>query len=140
MFKFNRLVCVLLVGSVVAVAYGKALKVTELVPAGAENTTADGMAILNFNQGQSRTEVQVAITDFLADTEYMINVGTIYGTVSATVMTNASGNAHAHRIAASDITDGGSACADVTVFFDENGDNWYSEEIDELRATGTSCP
>ena len=140
MFRFNRLVCVLLVGSVAAVAYGKALKVTELVPVGAENATADGMAILNYNAGQSRTEVQVAITDFLPDREYMINVGTVYGHVSATVMTNASGNAHAHRIAATDITDGASVCAYVNVFFDADGDSWYSEGIDELRASGTSCP
>ncbi len=140
MFRFNRIVCVLFVCCIVGIAYGKAIKVTELVAVDNENPTADGMVILNYNQGQARTEIQIAITDFEPDTDYKILVSTIFGGVIASVTTNPSGNAQAHRIAITDITDNGNACADVKVFFDTSGNGDYDVGIDELRAEGTNCP
>lgn len=105
MFKFNRLVCVLLVCAVVAVAYGKAIKIKAISPVGLgviENPDADGMAVLNYHQGNNSTESTVAITDFLPDTEYGITVVALGGGAT-TVTTNAAGNANWHAVFDRDI-------------------------------------
>jgi hypothetical protein len=139
MFRFNRLVCALLVCSCVGFAYAKAIKVVALTPVGAgvtESPDADGMALLNYNPGQTRTEVQVSLTDFQANTEYTVDVLTVYGGPTLRMITNARGNAQGHAIAITDITDGGNATAEVTVYIDSNDDYFPTEE--EKRAVGSN--
>lgn len=133
MFKFNRLVCVLLVGSVVAIAYGKAVKVTELTPLAPESADADGMVILNYNVGQDRTEVQVAITGFEAYADYTVLVKAM-GEVTLPITTNGAGNGSGHKTGIGDMTSddsGNTACVSVEV---------RKVGADGLRASGTSCP
>lgn len=140
MIRFNRVVCALVVCSLVAIAYGKAIKVTSLTAVGestSECPNADGMAILNYNAGQARTEVQLAITDFLPNTEYTADVVTIHGGPSLRFTTNARGNGQGHAIASADITDDGTACAEVTVYIDANND--FFPQDGEKRAVGNSC-
>ena len=139
MFKFNRVVCGLLVCGCVGFAYAKAIKVVSLTPVGAgvtESPDADGMAILNYNVGQTRTEVQVTLTDFLPDTEYTVDVLTIFGGPTLRMTTNARGNAQGHGVALTDITDNGNETATVTVYIDANGD--FFPQDDEKRAVGSN--
>ena len=103
MFKFNRLVCVLLVGSCVAIAYGKAVKVTGLTPVSPESADADGMAILNYHPGHDRTEVQVALTGFEVYTDYEVLVSGA-GVVNLIITTNAAGNGSGHKTGIGDMT------------------------------------
>lgn len=70
MFKFNRLVCAVLVCTCVAIAYGAATKIRSFVPQGLENPEADGMAILNYASGQDETIVQIILSGFTHDTAY----------------------------------------------------------------------
>lgn len=140
MIRFNRMVCVLLVCGCVGLVYAKAIKVVSLDAVGAgiaESPNADGMAILNYNVGQTRTEVQVALTDFVPDTEYTVDVLTIFGGPTFRITTNARGNGQGHAVAIQDITDSGTACADVTVYIDANND--FFPQDDEKRATGSNC-
>ncbi len=134
---FKRSVSVLLVCLCVGVAYGKAIKVTDLIPQGVENADADGMAILNYNAGQDRTEVQVALTGFTPNTVYTVDVAAVGGK-QLSVETNTAGNGQSHGSAAADMTEGGTACVDVTVYLDANGNNFPDDG--EVRATGTNCP
>ncbi len=139
MFRFNRVVCALLVCGCVGFAYAKAIKVVSLTPVGAgvtESPDADGMAILNYNVGQTRTEVQLTITDFLPNTEYTADVLAIGGP-SLRFTTNARGDGQGHSVAATDITDNGNACAYVTIYIDTNN-NFFPEE-EEKRAVGSNC-
>lgn len=70
MFKFNRLVCAVLVCTCVAIAYGAATKIRSFVPQGFENPEADGMAILNYASGQDETIVQIILSDFTPEIAY----------------------------------------------------------------------
>ena len=77
MIKFRRLLCVVLVCALVGVAYGAARKIRSFTPMGAENATADGMAILNLADGGvdgARTIIQVVLSDFTPDTTYIVGI------------------------------------------------------------------
>ncbi len=138
MLKFNRVVCALVVLALVTVVYAKAVKVTALTPTATENATADGMVIVNYNAGLGVTEVQVALTDFNAGTTYAVLVEGSGAGAGLFITTNPSGNGSGHSRAATDITDGGAACIEVTVWIDD-GDNVLTS-ADDVRATGSSCP
>lgn len=141
MLRFNRMVCLLLVCSLVGVAFAKAIKVTALVPEGNENVDADGMVIINFQPGTPSNEVQVMLSDFTPDKEYLVLVGSLFGRTVLQVTTNGVGNGSGHKSSGGpDITDGGNACMDVIVFFDGDGDFFPDSDVDEIRATGSNCP
>ncbi len=101
MFRFNRVVTVLVVGVVVAAAFGKAIKMREITPLGGtleEGSDADGMAIFNYHDGannNSDTEATVAITDFIPGETYgaWVIPG---GDVTYPEVANPSGNANFH--------------------------------------------
>ena len=84
------------------VTYAAAVKIKVLMPEGGENATADGMVILNYNQGSNKTETQVAITDFTPGETYRVVVvrtnftGQKQGTVDGQITTNPSGNGQFH--------------------------------------------
>jgi len=139
MFRLNRLVWVVAVCMVVGAAYAAAVKVKGLTPVNDgvyESPDADGMAILNYHNGNNTTEITVAITDFVPDTDYHITVQP--GIVDAPVVTNASGNANVHLPVFFDV------CAifqDVCVFVWRDDDSSGIRSLDEHRAEGcTPCP
>ncbi len=77
MFKFNRIVCVLLLCSAVGVAFGAATKIRAFIAMpGVESGDADGMCIINYNSGQDATIVQIVITDFQPYTVYDLELST----------------------------------------------------------------
>jgi len=69
MFKFRRLLCVVLVCALVGVAYAGARKIKSFTTFN-EPPGADGMAILNIHDGTGQ-EVQLILTDFTPDNEYL---------------------------------------------------------------------
>ena len=104
MLRFNRLVLVLGICLCVGAALGAAIKIKGLTPVGLgvnENPEGDGMAILNYHQGNNQTEVTVAITDFIPETDYHITV--FPGTDDAPVTTNPAGNANTHQVVDYDV-------------------------------------
>ena len=104
MFKFNRIVWVLALGVVVSMAYGAALKIKDLVPVGLgaiESPDADGMAIMNYHPGHTDTEVQIAVTDLLPNTDYRVAV--VPGILGGYITTNVSGNGHYHGTISTDV-------------------------------------
>jgi len=75
MFRFNRVVCALAVCVAVGAALGAAVKIKVLdTSMGLEGPDADGMIILNYNQGQDETIVQLAITNFTPNTNYLFTL------------------------------------------------------------------
>jgi hypothetical protein len=139
MLRFNRVVCVLAVGALVGVAFGAVIKIKGLTPVGSgitESPDADGMAIVHYKEGKQLTEVNVAITDFMPETDYYIAVEP--GIAGAPVTTNPSGNAHYHGEIGWDI------CAwepqvCVYVWIDDDGSGLFTPG--EKRAEGcTPCP
>ena len=146
MFRFNRLALMLGVCAWVGIALGAAIKIKSLTPIGegvAESPDGDGMAIMNYHQGNNATEITVAITDFLPNTDYFVTVNP--GIIRASLPTNSSGNANTHESIDFDI------CKyepEVCVFIwrDDDGDlerdadPWW-EPGPEDRAYGcTPCP
>ena len=134
MFRFSRVVCAL-----VGASFGAAIKIKGLVLTDvglAESPEGDGMAIMNYNQGNEQTEVTVAITDFLPDASYLISVD--FGVYAAPMTTNASGNANFHGTVGFDV------CAFepqvcVYVWIDDNS-NAVRDDL-EIRASGCApCP
>ena len=73
MFRSRRLLSLLLVGALVGIAYGVTvkLKVFENV---AEPGEGDGMALMNYNQGQDETINQIILSGLLSDTAYVVVV------------------------------------------------------------------
>jgi hypothetical protein len=65
MLKFNRVVCVLAIGLIVTAALGAAVKIKWFYTY-EPNPDADGMAMLNYVQGQDETIVQIVVSDFEA--------------------------------------------------------------------------
>jgi len=138
MSRFHRIVWVLAVCACAGVAFGAAIKIKALTLTAvgeAESPEGDGMAIMNYNQGNEQTEVTVAITDFMPDTNYQISVD--YGIYAAPVTTNASGNANYHGTITFDV------CAyepEVCVYvWIDDGD--MTRQDGEVRAYGcTACP
>jgi len=70
MFKFRRLLCVVLVCALVGVAYGAARKIRSFSTFD-EPADADAMAIMNIADSQG-TVFQVIVTGFTPDTTYWI--------------------------------------------------------------------
>ncbi|UCC29161.1 MAG: hypothetical protein JSU86_13275 [Phycisphaerales bacterium] len=143
MFRFNRLVCVLLVGTCVGVAFAAAVKIKAFTPEGvnglAENPYCDGMAVLNHHPGNNATEVQVAVTDFLPDTVYgvMLEAGGFCGGFSnpEAFMTNANGNGHYHHSVPYDC----SQAPVITIYrWDGDVNSIWDVSEDEIRAVGSS--
>ena len=139
MFRFNRLVCVLAVCAVVGVAFGAAVKIKAITPVGegvTENPNGDGMVIMNYHPGHNRTEITAAITDFLPDTDYKVDV--IPG-VTFSVTTNPAGNANDHGALSFDICKYNEYGVTVVVWRDLDGNGFWEEG--ETRAEGfTTCP
>ena len=140
MFKFNRLVCVLLVGTCVGVAFAAAVKIKAFTPAGPgliDNPDCDGMAILNYHPGNNATELQVAVTDFLPDTLYglKLEAGGICGGFSnpEAFMTNVNGNGHYHHSAPYDCTE--APVITIYIWDGEIGSEW-DVTVGEIRAVG----
>ena len=135
MFKFNRLVCVLLVCSLVGVALAKAVKIKAFDWVHVENPDGDGMAIANYHPGNTNTEITAAITDFLPNTDYYLAVEP--GLSGAPVTTNVAGNATTHAFTGFDICITGGVT--FTVWRDLNNDGLRQPEED--RAQGfQACP
>jgi hypothetical protein len=77
MFKFRRLLCVVLVCALVGVAYGAARKIRSFTPMGYELATADGMAIVNVANGglnYPKTIFQVVLSGFTPNTLYDVGI------------------------------------------------------------------
>ena len=146
MLRFNRLVCVLLVGSLVGIVYAKAVKIKAFTPIGlgeVDNPDGDGMAILNANA--NGTQVQVALTDFVENEEYLVNLDSaaVGRTTIGVLSTNAVGNGtmHAH-VGGADVCSGGGPI-DLTVFVDVDTDGVLDDGPTDIeaRAVGSvNCP
>ena len=72
MFKYSRLMWVVLLCVMVGVAFGAARKISSFTPVdGFEGIEADGMAILNYSSGGGgKTIVQIIVSDFTPNTVY----------------------------------------------------------------------
>lgn len=119
MFKFNRLVVIVLLVGVAAVAWG-AVKIPSFVIAESHMTCqgvsrlieldadADGMAILNYVVGQNKTVVQVILNDFTGDTilngRYYVRMSSNNGLDIGTFLVDSQGNGHFHGEVSGDQT------------------------------------
>ncbi len=148
MFRFNKWVCALAVCLAVGAVYAKAVKVKDIVPVGSgliACPNGDGMAIANYNQGNGRTEIQIAITDFEPNTTY--HLAFVPGLLKAYVLTNPAGNASSHHFVNFDVCGVGLSEVCAYVFIDDDDDpnepGWDQRDPDgsEDRAVGcTPCP
>lgn len=153
MFKFNRVVCGLLVCGCVAVVLAKPIKIFSLDPTARESVDADGMGLLNVvkDPGNTHTLAHLTLTDFTPNACYAAlfftesdclpgrQLGPTIGPAQG-LITNAAGNAHGEGGSGfGDATCDGTACIDLEVWFDPNCDGLVDED-GELAATGTSCP
>ena len=73
MFKFRRLLCAVLVCALVGVAYGVTVKLKAFENV-AEPGEGDGMAIMNYNQGQDETINQIILSGLIPNTAYVVVV------------------------------------------------------------------
>lgn len=100
MFKFNRLVCVVLVCALAGLAYSKAVKSKDLTAAGLGvdvTPDADGMIIMaHHDSATPATEVQIKATGLAPHTTYGVQVHPGFTDVIA-FTTSASGNATYHN-------------------------------------------
>lgn len=72
MFRFSRLLCGITLFSAVGIAMGAAVKIKGFDTSyGMESSDADGMAILNYVQGQDETKVQIIMSGFTPNTNYL---------------------------------------------------------------------
>ncbi len=141
MLRFNRLVCVVAVCLVVGVAFGAAIKIKAITPyEGTEEAAmgGDGMAILNFNQGVNKTEVTVAITDFVPGAVYGAYLSN-GGGVALPEIANSSGNANWHGSYISDLCNWQES---ITVYIWRDADGDLVPDLpDEAVAEGFApCP
>lgn len=74
MLRFNRLVCLLVVCSLVGVVYGAARISSFSVFDGRESADADGMAILNYASGNNTTLIQVILSGLTAGRSYDVGL------------------------------------------------------------------
>ena len=78
MFKFNRLLCVVLVCALAGFAYSKAVKSKELIAAGLGgdlNPDVSGMIIMNFHDSATpATEVVISVKGLAANTTYGVQI------------------------------------------------------------------
>ena len=138
MFRFNRLLCGLVVCGTVAVAFGAAVKIKAFTPVGngaIESPDGDGMAILNYHPGNDTTEIQFAITDFRPNTVYGVKLESDFGGFSApeAIATNVVGNGTYHHTIPFDRTGNPS----VTIYvWDGDTNTIFDVSADEIRATG----
>lgn len=143
MLRFNRLAAVVLVGVLVTVAFGKAIKIKAISPyEGTQEALngADGMAIFNYHPGGNQTEATVAITDFVP--------GEIYGTwiipggmVNLAEIANPAGNATFHGFFDFDLCKWNENGITVYIFRDLDGDLMPNMDGSEFVAEGWSdCP
>ncbi len=120
MFKFNRLVCVLLACGLVGVVWGAVRKIPSFV---VEETladcdtgnpiyldmdpNADGMAILNYASGADKTIVQVIVSDFtgaLSIDRYIVRLSPDVGDLG-TFLVDSQGNGHFHGEISGNVSD-----------------------------------
>ena len=137
MLKFRRVVCTLLVCSLVAVAYSKAGRVKVLTAAGQGltlNPDVEGGVVMNFHDSvDPKSEVQLRVKGLEPNTMYGVQVDP--GVTDADAFTtNASGTGHWHGFAAIDVT---SLNPVVRIFvYDGNFAEITHVSFDELRAIG----
>lgn len=132
MFKFNRLVCVLFVCSLVSIVYAGAVRIPSFtVFEGETGADPDGMAILNYASGQDKTVVQIIVSDFTPNTSYDVQlVGSDGSTKNfgGVLNTDENGHGNAHIVCVcGDRTDN-----DILIYFDLGG------EVEDLRAEGVN--
>lgn len=110
MFKFNRLVLTVMLVGVAGVAWGGARKIPTLVVEQFAqacdgtivelnvNPDADGMAILNYVAGTSRTNVQIIVTRFTGAPldRFIVRLTPGDGFALGTFLVDGQGNGHFH--------------------------------------------
>ena len=100
MFRFNRLVCVVLVCTLAGFAYSKAVKSRGLTPAGLGselNPDVDGMVIMNHHDSSTPTTgVQIKVTGLEPQTTYGVQVFPGF-TDALAFTTSVSGNGSYHN-------------------------------------------
>jgi hypothetical protein len=70
----RRVVFVLVVCSCVGIAFGAATKIRWFENIAEPNPDADGMAILNYVQGQNNISAQIILSDLLANAQYVVTL------------------------------------------------------------------
>ncbi len=147
MFRFNRVVCFLLVCSVPGLALGEgAVKIKTFTPVltgESENPEIDGMVVANHDNGQGTSSsgvshVNVTVTDLQPETAYRAWVTGGHGGGSLNLTTNKAGIAHAGTEFTNDVTtdfDGNPFNIHVYIFIDFDGD--FNVAPDEIR--GIAC-
>lgn len=148
MFKFNRLVCFLLVCSVSGLAYGGgAVKIKTFWPVltgEAENGEIDGMLVVNHDNGQGTSSsgvshINVTLTDLQPNTLYIVAVRGGQGGTNLRIETNPAGVGHDGTVSPfGDLTidyDGNPANIHAYVYIDFDDDHNVSP--DEIR--GIAC-
>lgn len=75
MLRSNRILCAVLVCTVVGVAFAGARRITSFETFDPEPAAADGMAVINYVSGQDRTVVQVILSDFTPNESYVVIIG-----------------------------------------------------------------
>ena len=129
MFRFNRVVCMLLVCSFVGIAYGAAVRITDFVIS-EDGSNADAMAILTYAPGRDITNVQVIVSDFEPGRTYgMRLVCPDFPDCCGTVVTSSSGNGNGHMGLVGDV----SGCT-VQIGF-----HLGNEELRDVRACGPAA-
>ena len=140
MFKFNRLVPVLLVCALAGVAYSKAGRVKVLTAAGAgltENADVGGGVVMNYHDSSGQqgavTEIQVNVKGLGPDSTYGVQVQP--GVTSPLAFTtNQNGHGHWHGFVGFDLVPENPV---VRIFvYDGNINEIAHVSFDELRAIG----
>lgn len=144
MFRFNRLVCVLVGCMMCSVSFGKAVKIkvfTPVLTGETANPDVDGMAVFNYRdpEGNSTAMTHIAFTvsDLLPDTEYSVQFRGTMGGATTRFTTNLAGVGHVNTHTNSDITThylGGPENIHVYVFIDTDED--FTVNPSEIRAVG----
>lgn len=138
MFRFNRLVCVVVICALAGFAYSKAVKSKDLTAAGLGgdvNPDVDGMIIMNHHDSSTpTTEVQIKATGLAPQTMYGVQVHPGF-TDAFAFTTSTSGNGAYHNTVSlgMDLTE----YMVVKIFvWDGVGQNMDEVTYQELRAYG----
>jgi hypothetical protein len=143
MFKFSRMLCVMVVCAVAGAALGAVIKIKDLTAVGpglSENPACDGMSILHWKpqQGENgETQVNVVINNFQPNTVYGVRYEDQFGTggeFSQAITTNPAGNGHWHDSNMFDVT----SSPRVIIFIDDDNDFAYTPG-EERACGGFNC-